>query len=137
MPARPADPSSPIMKPYAPALLRLWAAAALPLHADAAARLRSLLAHVAILGMPGLPEALQGDAAMASRLALDLMHDDDDTRRDLAMTALLLRADGNGACRLILDHARAHERRRRVERHRRHDRSSGRLPNARPASAQI
>ena len=134
---RPADPLSTILKPHAPALLRLWTAAALPLHTDVAARLRSLLTLVAILGMPGLPEALQGDAAMASWLALELMHNDDDTRRDLAMTALLLRADGNGACRLILDHARAHERRRRVEWHRRPDRSAGRLTNARPASAQI
>jgi hypothetical protein len=44
------------------------------------------------------------------------MHDDDDTCRDLVMTALLLRADENKACHLILDHVRFHERQRRIER---------------------
>lgn len=111
-----AGQSSPILEPSAPALLRLWTAAALPLQADVAIRLRSLLAHIAILGLPGLPEAAQGDAAIASKLALHVMHDDDGTRRDLVMTALLLRGDENKACRLILEHVRFHDRQRRIVR---------------------
>ena len=96
--------NQPIPDTAAPALLRLWTAAALPLDPDVATRLRRLLAQVAILRVPGLPEAAGGDAAMASRLALGVI-DGDDMRRDLAMTALLLNAGENGACQLILDHA--------------------------------
>lgn len=112
----PAAQSITILQSSAPALLRLWTVAALPLNADVASRLRNLLAHVAILGVPGFPEAAHGDAAMASKHALSVMHDDDHTCRDLVMTALLLRADENRACRLILDHVRFHERQRRMVR---------------------
>ena len=136
--------NQPIPDTAAPALLRLWTAAALPLDPDVATRLRRLLAQVAILRVPGLPEAAGGDAAMASRLALGVI-DGDDMRRDLVMTALLLNAGENGACQLILDHARIHDRRRRLERAVEVALSppcgdagppAGRLPDARTPSVQ-
>jgi phage terminase large subunit-like protein len=69
----PAAQSNPILEPHPPALLRLWTVAALPLNANVVTRLRSMLAHVAILGVPGFPEAAHGDAAMASRRSAPCM----------------------------------------------------------------
>lgn len=87
----PAAQSNPILEQHPPALLRLWTVSALPLNANVVIRQRNLLAHVATLGVPGIPEAAHGNAAMASRLELSVMHDDEDRCRgtDLAAVAPL------------------------------------------------